>query len=100
MVDELSYFLIQPALHNWCNKGCVCESEKVPYEVVAADFLFHYRSSPLPSVHIHKENVWSASLNKIFPSFLNLTLIQTLILTLMVTIGRVQADILPSVGSP
>ena len=30
MVDPLSYFLFQPVLHNWCNKGCgmsypVCE---------------------------------------------------------------------------
>ena len=22
MVDPLSYFLFQPVLHNWCNKGC------------------------------------------------------------------------------
>ena len=21
-VDPLSYFLFQPVLHNWCNKGC------------------------------------------------------------------------------
>ena len=22
MVDPLSYFLFQPVLHDWCNKGC------------------------------------------------------------------------------
>ena len=54
MVDPLSYFLFQPVLHNWCNKGSamcypVCRMvhikesllliEKRVAHVVAAGFL-------------------------------------------------------------
>ena len=63
MVDPLSYFSFHPVLHDWCNKGCgmcnpVCGMvhikeplllERVAH-VVAAGFLSHYLSGPLPYV--------------------------------------------------
>ena len=36
-VEPLSYFLFQPWLHNWYNKGCA-----MLQAVVAAGFLSHY----------------------------------------------------------
>ena len=36
MVDKLNYFLFQPELHDWCNKGCgMCYARKL----AAAGFL-------------------------------------------------------------
>ena len=62
MVDPLGYFLFQPLLHNWCNKGsgmcnpvCGMMHIKEPLlligrvaHVVAAGFLSWYQSGPLP----------------------------------------------------
>ena len=88
-VDSLSYFLFKPVLHNWCKKGCgMCYPECgmvhinklllliLVAAVVTASFLSHYLSGPLPCLmpYNRKENVLSASLNKIFPSFLPLTM--------------------------
>ena len=64
MADPLSYFLFQPVLHNWCNKGCgmcypVCGMMhiKEPLQLIgkiahvaAAGFLTHYLSGPLQYV--------------------------------------------------
>ena len=63
MVDPLSYFLFQPVLHDWCNKGCcMCypvldggykrhhaANQRVAH-VVAAGFFSHYLNGPLPFV--------------------------------------------------
>ena len=60
MVDPLSYFSFQPALHDWCNKGHgmyypVCgimhikESERVAH-VATAGFISHYLNGPSPYV--------------------------------------------------
>ena len=64
-LDPLSYFSLQPVLHDWCNKGSgvcypVCgmlhikeplllSRERVAH-VVAAGFLSRYLSGPLPYV--------------------------------------------------
>ena len=68
MVDPLSYFLFQPVLRDWSNKGSrmcyhVCGVvhikdsllllERVTYVGVAAGFLTHYMNGPLPYVHCH-----------------------------------------------
>ena len=62
MVDPLSYFFIQPVLHDWCNKGrgmCypVCGmvhiKEPLQLNVAAAGFLSRYLSGPLPYVWRH-----------------------------------------------
>ena len=93
MVDPLSYFGFQPVLHNWCNKGCgMC----YPFYWVVhikEPLLLIRNSSPggggisfplllskwsftmicmLP--YNHNKNVLSASLNKIFHSFLQQSL--------------------------
>ena len=62
-VDPLSYLSFQPVLHDWCNKGlgmyypvCGMVHIKEPLllirvaHVVAAGFLSHYLSGPLPYV--------------------------------------------------
>ena len=63
-VDPLSYFLFQPVLHDWCNKGhgmyypvCGMMHIKEPLLliervacVVAASFLSRYLSGSLPYV--------------------------------------------------
>ena len=62
--NPLSYFSFQPVLHDWCNKGhgmcypvCRMMHVKQPLllidksslcDVVAAGFLSHYQSGPLP----------------------------------------------------
>ena len=62
MVDPLSYFSLQPVLHDWCNKGCgiyypVCGMVHIKEPlllignvayVAAAGFLSRYLSGPLP----------------------------------------------------
>ena len=66
MVDPLSYFLFQPVLHDWCNKGlrmcypvCGLMHIKEPSvligkitvaHVAAAGFLSRYLNGPLPYV--------------------------------------------------
>ena len=64
-VDPLSYFLFQPVLHDWCNKGCgmcnpVCgmvhikepllSIKKTVAHVAAAGFLSRSLNGPLPYV--------------------------------------------------
>ena len=79
LVEELSYFLFQPVLHDWCNKGCMCYPvsgmvhikepllliEKIAH-VAAAGFLSHYLCGPLPYVrrHITVNKMCQVSLNK------------------------------------
>ena len=61
MVDPLSYFLLQPGLHNWCNKDWYVLSslldgaykrslavnwKEFPHKVVAVGFLSRYLSDP------------------------------------------------------
>ena len=68
MVDPLSYFSFQPVLPDWCNKGHgMCYPvygvvhikdplllfRKRAHVVVAASFLSHYLSGPLPYVRCH-----------------------------------------------
>ena len=51
-VDPLSYFSVQPVLHDWCNKGrgmVHIKSKRVAH-VVAAGFLSRYLNGPLPYV--------------------------------------------------
>ena len=64
MIDPLSYFSIQPVIHDWCNKGrgmCypVCGMIHIKdlllligrvAHVAGAGFLSHYLSGPLPYV--------------------------------------------------
>ena len=58
MVDPLSYFLFQPVIHNWFNKGCgMCGCGMVHIKqpwvlahVEAAGFLSCNLSGPLPYV--------------------------------------------------
>ena len=54
------YFLFQPVLHDWCNKGCgmyypVCGMVhiKEPLLLIEKSFLFHYLSGSLPYVRRH-----------------------------------------------
>ena len=68
MVDPMSYFLFQPVLHDWINKGCgmcypVCGMvhikepllERVAH-VAAAGFLSRYLSGPLPCLMPYNRN--------------------------------------------
>ena len=71
-VDPLSYFSFQPVLHNRCNKGrgmCYPVSGmmhiKEPLLLIGKSSLCGGNGFPLVSL-----NVLSASLSKIFPSFL------------------------------
>ena len=59
-VDPLNYFLFQPVLHNWCNKGCgmcypVCGMVHIKEPLLLIDksslcggsgFLSHYQNGP------------------------------------------------------
>ena len=77
MVDPLSYFSLQPVLHDWCNKGCgmfypVCGMVHIKEPLLPIG-----KSSLCGSSGFHLSlSVWSftiwqtALLNKIFPSFL------------------------------
>ena len=86
-VDPLSYFLFQPVLHDWCNKGrgmyypvCVIMRIKEPLLLIRKSSLCGGSGFPLSlsewsfticlMPYNRKYNVLSASLNKIFPSFL------------------------------
>ena len=58
MEDSLSYFSLQPVLHDWCNKGrgmcypvCGMMHIKERVAIVAAvGFLSRYLNGPLPYV--------------------------------------------------
>ena len=80
--DPLSYFSFQPVLHDWCNKGCcmcypVCGMMdiKEPLLLIGKSSPFGCSGFPLsqsewsfticPTPYNCKENVLSASLNKI-----------------------------------
>ena len=100
MVDPLSYFSFQPVLHDWCNKCrsmcypvCGMVHIKDPLLLIVKSSLCGSSGFPLslsewsfticPKQYNREQNVLSASLNKIFPSFLlmsvkNLTLLPTL----------------------
>ena len=85
-VDPLSYFSFQPVLHDWCNKGRSMYYPVCGMMHIKEPLLLIRKSSPcggsrfplslyvwffticLTSYH-RKQNVLSASLNKIFPSF-------------------------------
>ena len=86
MVDPLSYFLFQPVLHDWCNKGRGMRYPVCGMVHVKEPLLLIRKSSPcsdgsrfplslsewsftICSMHILK-NVLRALLNKTFPSFL------------------------------
>ena len=63
-MDPLSYFLFQPVLHDWCDKGrgmcypvCGMVHIKEPLLLIGksslcgvAGFLSHYQNGPLPYV--------------------------------------------------
>ena len=68
MIDPLGYFLFQPLLHDWCNKGlfmcypvCGMVHIKEPllligkssHVVAAAGFLSDYLNGPVPYVQCH-----------------------------------------------
>ena len=84
MVDPLSYFLIQPVLHDWCNKGCgmcypVCEMMhiKEPLLLIRKSSpcggsrfplsLYEWSVTICLTPYNRKKNLLSASLNKTFP---------------------------------
>ena len=86
VVNPLSYFLFQPVLHDWCNKGCgmcypVCGMVhiKEPLLLIIKNSLCGGSGFPFSlsewslticlTPYNHKENVLSVSLNKTFPSF-------------------------------
>ena len=81
----MSYFSFQPVLHDWHNKGCgmyypVCEMMHIiePLRLIGKGSLCGGSGFPLSlsewsfTICLTPYNVLSASLNKIFPSFLNL----------------------------
>ena len=88
MMDPLRYFLFQPVLHEWCNKGCgmcypVCGMMhiKEPLLLIGKSSLCGGSGFPfslsewslticLTSYNCIYKNVLSVSLNKTFPSFL------------------------------
>ena len=87
VVNPLSYFLFQPTLHDWCNKGCgmcypVCGMVhiKEPLLLIIKSNLCGGSRFPLSlsewslticlTPYNRKYNVLSVSLNKAFPSFL------------------------------
>ena len=88
MVDPLSYFLFQPVLHDWCNKGrgmcypvCGMVHIKDPLLLIGRSSLCRGGSGfPLslyegsfticPKPYSRMKNVLSASLNITFLSFL------------------------------
>ena len=82
----MSYFLIQPVLHDWCNKGrgmcyavCVMMHIKEPLILIGkssscggSEFLvslFKWSFTICLTPYDRKLNVLTASLNKTFPSF-------------------------------
>ena len=79
-VDPLSYFSLQPVLHDWCNKGCgmcypVCGMVHIKELLLlirksSLCFLSHYQNGPKPYVWRHITVNKNASLNETFPSFL------------------------------
>ena len=83
MVDPLSYFSFQPVLHDWRNKGCgmcypVCGMVHIKEPLLllvkssvcgGSGFPFSLSEWSLTPYN-RKQNVFSASLNKTFPSFL------------------------------
>ena len=86
-VDPLSYFLFQPVIHDWCNKGrgmcypvCGMVHIKEPLLLIGksspcggSGFPFSLSEWSLTiclTPYNRKYNVLSASLNKTFPSFL------------------------------
>ena len=87
MVNPLSYFSFQPVLHDWCNKGydmcypvCGMVQLKEPLLLIGKSSpcgnsrfplsLSEWSLSICPMPYKCKWNMLSASLNKIFPSFL------------------------------
>ena len=89
-VDPLSYFLFQPVLHNWCNKGCgmynyVCGMVHIKQPLLLIEkssscggsgfplSLSEWSFTICPTLYNRKYNVLSESLNKTFP-FLSLVL--------------------------
>ena len=88
-VDPLSYFSFQPVLHDWCNKGrgmyypvCGMMHIKEPLLLIGksslcggSGFLLslsEWSFTLCLTPYNRKQNVLSASLNKIVPSFLPL----------------------------
>ena len=87
MADPLSYFLFQPVLHDWCNKGRGMCYPVCGMVLIKEHLLLIGKSSPCNgsgfpislsewsfticlTPYNRKLNVLSASLNKTFPSFL------------------------------
>ena len=91
-VDPLSYFSFQPVLHNWCNKGhgmcypvCGMVHIKEPLLLIRKSSLcgsgFPFSLSEWSfticlTPYNRKKNVLSVSLNKTFPSFLALHILE------------------------
>ena len=87
MVDPFSYFLFQPVLYDWCNKGCMCYPVCVMMHIRELLLLIGksspYGSSGFPlslsewscTIYLTPynskyKNVLSVLLNKTLPSFL------------------------------
>ena len=87
MVDPLSYFSLQPVLHDWCNQGCGMCHPVWQMMHIKEPLLLIGKSSPCggSGFHLslsewsfticltpynHKLNVLSVLLNKTFPSLL------------------------------
>ena len=96
MADPLSYFLFQPVLHNWFNKGrgmyypvCGMVHIKEPLPLIGRSRPCGGSGFPLsqsewffticPTPYNRKKNVLSASLNKTFPSFLPVDMIRVIL---------------------
>ena len=72
-VDPLSYFSVQPVLHDWFNKGRGMYYPVYGIVHIKEHLLVIGKSSPCGGSgfpYNRKLNVLSASLNKTFPSFL------------------------------
>ena len=88
MVDPLNYFSFPPVLHNWCNKGCgmcypFCGIVHIEDSLLLIKknspcsggswfplLLSEWSSTICPMTYNRFQMMLSASLNKIFPSFL------------------------------
>ena len=70
MVDPLIYFSFQPVLHDWCNKGRGMSYPICGMVHIIKTLLLMEKGNPSCGGRwFPYENVLSASLNKIFPSF-------------------------------
>ena len=55
MVDPLSYFMFQPVLHDWCNKGCGglrCSSVVREFAHGTIDHWIYLHGGPIELFHV------------------------------------------------